>query len=148
VPADAVLDLGHDAAEARKLLGAPLDVGQGWTSVASETTIRRFALAMGDDNPLWTDPGYAEHSRFGGLVAPPYFLQATEGLHVGTILTAYTGLYLGATVRFLRPVAAGTVITTTSAYRELEERATSAGDPIVFIHQDLEYLDAASGDLL
>ena len=35
--------------------------------------IRRFAQAVGDSNPLYFDDGYAEKSRYGGIIAPPLF---------------------------------------------------------------------------
>ncbi|GAB4351357.1 MAG: MaoC family dehydratase N-terminal domain-containing protein [Candidatus Abyssubacteria bacterium] len=35
--------------------------------------IRRFAQAIGDDNPLYYDEEYARRSRYGGIVAPPTF---------------------------------------------------------------------------
>lgn len=38
--------------------------------------VRHWCDAMGDDNPVYTDPETAESSVFGGLVAPPSMLQA------------------------------------------------------------------------
>lgn len=38
--------------------------------------VRHWCDAMGDDNPVYTDPAAAEASVFGGLVAPPSMLQA------------------------------------------------------------------------
>ena len=35
--------------------------------------IRRFAQAIGDDNPLYYDEEYAKRSRYGGIIAPPTF---------------------------------------------------------------------------
>jgi acyl dehydratase len=34
-------------------------------------TFRHVAEAYGDDNPLWCDPRYAEHTRWDGPIAPP-----------------------------------------------------------------------------
>jgi acyl dehydratase len=34
-------------------------------------TFRHVAQAYGDDNPLWSDPAYAESSVWGGVIAPP-----------------------------------------------------------------------------
>lgn len=36
--------------------------------------IHRFALAVGDLNPLYLDEEFARGSRYGGIVAPPTFL--------------------------------------------------------------------------
>lgn len=38
--------------------------------------IRRFAQAIGDDDPLYHDDAYATTTRHGGLVAPPLFCQS------------------------------------------------------------------------
>ncbi|UCG83002.1 MAG: MaoC family dehydratase N-terminal domain-containing protein, partial [Dehalococcoidia bacterium] len=38
--------------------------------------INRYLEATTDENPLWRDVDYARKSRWGGLIAPPYFLQA------------------------------------------------------------------------
>lgn len=38
--------------------------------------IRRFAQAIGDDDPLYHDEAYARGTVHGGLVAPPLFCQS------------------------------------------------------------------------
>lgn len=35
--------------------------------------VRRFAEAIGQPHPVYTDPEYARASRYGGLIAPPTF---------------------------------------------------------------------------
>lgn len=42
-------------------------------TVASEDSIRHFAVGYGDDNPLFTDPAYAEGTRWQTVVAPPLY---------------------------------------------------------------------------
>ncbi|MCA9510828.1 MAG: hypothetical protein R3E88_15190 [Myxococcota bacterium] len=37
----------------------------------NEDAFRHVAEAIGDDNPLWCDPGYAAGTRWGGPIAPP-----------------------------------------------------------------------------
>jgi acyl dehydratase len=44
-----------------------------WNRVASDDAIRHWALCNGDDNRLYTEPGYAAQTRWGGTVAPPGF---------------------------------------------------------------------------
>jgi len=44
-----------------------------WNEVTTEDAIRRYSHGCGDGNPLFTDPGYASASRWGGLIAPPGF---------------------------------------------------------------------------
>ena len=37
----------------------------------SAEVIRRFAVGIGDPNPLYTDEAYAATTPFGGIIAPP-----------------------------------------------------------------------------
>jgi acyl dehydratase len=46
-----------------------------WNEAATRDGIRHYANGFGDDNPLWCDPEYAAKSRWGGIVAPPGFLE-------------------------------------------------------------------------
>ena len=41
-------------------------------------SIMQFARALGDDNPIYHDPEYAEKSDLGGIIAPPTFLQTSQ----------------------------------------------------------------------
>ena len=49
--------------------------------------IRRYADAVGDDNPLYYDEEYAKKTKYGGIIAPPGFfgwakktISSSEGL--------------------------------------------------------------------
>ena len=44
-----------------------------WNTTASADAVRRWALSIGDDNPLFVDPAYGEATRWGGTIAPPGF---------------------------------------------------------------------------
>jgi acyl dehydratase len=44
-----------------------------WNIVCTADSVRRYALSIGDDNPLYCDPGYARRSRWGEVIAPPGF---------------------------------------------------------------------------
>jgi acyl dehydratase len=49
-----------------------------WTTWNEEATldgIRHYAYGFGDDNPLWVDPEYAGTTRWGGVIAPPGYLE-------------------------------------------------------------------------
>lgn len=41
--------------------------------VVTPDQITRYALDMGDLNPLWINPDYAQKTRWGGLIGPPTF---------------------------------------------------------------------------
>ena len=60
--------------EMRSLIGTELRYdGCQNNEYATRLAILRFAEGIGDGNPLWTDPAYAEKSVHGGLIAPPSF---------------------------------------------------------------------------
>jgi uncharacterized OB-fold protein/acyl dehydratase len=65
--------------ELRRRLDAWIGV-EGETYVGrdpvNQPMIRHWCDAVGDRNPVYTDPELAARSRFGGIVAPPTMLQA------------------------------------------------------------------------
>jgi len=83
--------------------------------------LRRYALGIGDDNPLFCDPEHAAASPFGRVIAPPTFLatavksrpQGLRGVHA---------LFAGLTVEFDRPVCEGDRLTSTTALDSLVEK--------------------------
>src|SRR5579862_431265 len=46
-----------------------------WNEEATRDGIRHYAYGFGDDNPLWCDPAHAGATRWGGIIAPPGFLE-------------------------------------------------------------------------
>jgi len=44
-----------------------------WNPVVEPEAIRRWAMCIGDDNPLYADPDHAPASRWGAAIAPPGF---------------------------------------------------------------------------
>ena len=46
-------------------------------------SIRHWAHATGDRNPLYLDESYARASRYGGLIAPPCQLYAFSRISIG-----------------------------------------------------------------
>lgn len=71
-------DLDRLVLAGRRLVGflAP-DVEPG-VDVASWLNVTRFAEAMGDENPLYTDPEYGTGSAYHSMLAPPAFVLAVR----------------------------------------------------------------------
>jgi acyl dehydratase len=46
-----------------------------YNECATQDGIRHYAEGIGDDNPLFLAPDYATSTRWGGIIAPPYFLE-------------------------------------------------------------------------
>jgi len=72
------------------LIGEP--VGSSRPAMApdpvNQPMIRHWAYALGEMNPAYLDPEFAEGSRYGGIVSPPVMLQTwtmappkLEGIH-------------------------------------------------------------------
>ncbi|RJX32261.1 MAG: hypothetical protein C4525_10970 [Desulfarculus sp.] len=59
----------------QRLAGAVLEAPVA-QRMATPEAIRQFGQGLGDLNPLWCDPAYASASAWGGLLAPPAFLNA------------------------------------------------------------------------
>jgi acyl dehydratase len=74
--------LDEDISRAKQQVGIPTPLRhRPWNPVPDPTSISHYAFGCGDDNPLWSDPGYAASTRWGGVVAPPTFA-TTTGVNV------------------------------------------------------------------
>ena len=63
----------------RKRIGVKIEnTVEPWNYEATRDAIRHYAHGIGDDNPLWCDPAYAEKTKYGSLVALPSFLFTTS----------------------------------------------------------------------
>jgi len=97
--------------------------------------IADFCAAIGETNPLYTDPAAASAGPHGGIVAPPS-LAAIFGdgenifQHFPELDTRR--LLAGIDVEFLTPIRAGDSITTISQIKEIYEKTGRSG-PMVFI---------------
>jgi acyl dehydratase len=103
--------------------------------------VLRFALGIGDTNPLWTDPGYAAGTRWGELIAPPAFVYCCcSGLQFG-----WPGLgafHSASTVEFRRPLRLGDKVTASAVYEGFDGPSPSrfAGRKVTD-HVVLDYAD-------
>lgn len=92
----------------------------------NEDSIRRFAHAVGDDNPLWTDPEYAAKTRWGGLIAPPCILYSTDNVVSGAVhgLPGVHAMFAGTDWRWYQPLRDGTRVSTKVWLKDLVEHKT------------------------
>ena len=93
--------------------------------------IRRFALAIGDDNRLYHDEGYAKKSRYGGVIAPPTF-PTTFGFEGGRVLEGldinHSRLLHGEQeYEYFRPIMAGDVISFSTTITDVAEKEGRSG---------------------
>src|SRR3990172_2420503 len=97
-----------------------------WCYEATRDNIRHYAHGIGDDNPLWCDPAYAEKSTQGGIVALPSFMFATSRIISGYVggLPGVHAMWAGANWHWHRWVRRGEVITTESSLKDLVTHET------------------------
>ena len=103
-------------------------------------SIRRFADAVGDPNPLYRDPDAARDAGYGGVIAPPTYLRA---LMPDPALPPYPRPYAevldgGSAWRYFRPVQAGQRISVTWKLADAKEREGRLG-PMVIATTELAY---------
>jgi uncharacterized OB-fold protein/acyl dehydratase len=63
-------------ARLREFVGLEIGPPETAEDAVNEAMIRHWCQAMGDRNPVYTDPDAAKDSPHGGVVAPPAMLQA------------------------------------------------------------------------
>jgi acyl dehydratase len=97
--------------------------------------IADFCAAIGETNPLYTDPEVARTGPHGGIVAPPSFAAIFgDGENIFQHFPEFDTrrLLAGIDVEFLAPIRAGDSITTISQIKEIYEKTGRSG-PMVFI---------------
>ncbi len=114
--------------------------------------LRYFALAVGDDNPLYTDEEYARAHGYPGVIAPPTLLCETNqyaGLrrgedgyagHSWDIEIPGTRLVRGGNAYvFHRPVLPADIVTATWRITGVTERTTSRGLEMLILTSVAEF---------
>jgi acyl dehydratase len=112
---------------------------------------QRFALACGDDNPLYFDPAAAKAAGLPGLIAPPLFITsqnswesgpATEelafdgvnpGRFPGAISSDRTTLGGSQEVELQRPVRIGETLEVSVELKDSFEKESSQGTLRIFV---------------
>ncbi len=79
----------------------------------TERDVVAFAELSGDKNPVHLDAAYAEQTRFGERIAHGAFSFALISAVLGTELPGPGTVYLGQTLKFLKPVYFDDTITAT-----------------------------------
>ncbi|HVB46688.1 MAG TPA: MaoC family dehydratase N-terminal domain-containing protein [Streptosporangiaceae bacterium] len=140
-------------------------VGREATYTAPEelgrAALRYFAVAVGDDNPLYTDDEFARAHGYPGVIAPPTLICETNqyaglsrdedgyaghswGLEVpGTRLVRGGNSYV-----FHRPVRPADVITATWRITGMTERTTSRGLDMLIVTSVAQYTSQSGEPLV
>jgi acyl dehydratase len=87
----------------------------------SDEDIRMFASISGDSNPVHLDDDYAANTRFGRRIAHGMLVASTISAVLGEHLPGHGSIYLGQSIKFLKPVYIGDEITTRVEVIQLRE---------------------------
>jgi len=81
------------------------------TRVVADEDVAGFIDAVGDDNPVHSDPAYAATTMFKAPIAPGLFTAGLISAVIGTKLPGPGAIYLSQTLTFTKPVFVGDTIT-------------------------------------
>ncbi len=118
-------------------------------------SIRYFALALGDDNPLYVDDGYAREAGYPSVIAPPTLICETcQYSHRPPNEDGYIGhewklpirgcrlIRAGNEYEFMRPLLPTDRISVTWTLEDIAERGRSGGGTQLFVSSVARYRDA------
>jgi acyl dehydratase len=118
-------------------------------------SIRYFALAMHDDNPLYVDEAYAQAAGHAGVIAPPTLVCETcQYAHCAPDADGYIGhewhlpvpgcrmIRAGNDYTFNRPILATDRISVTWTLESMVEKPSSRGGTQLFVMSVATYADA------
>ncbi|WP_028351680.1 FAS1-like dehydratase domain-containing protein [Bradyrhizobium murdochi] len=119
-------------------------------------SIRYFALAMGDENPLYLDDAYAQEAGHPSVIAPPTLVCETcQYAHRRPDPNGYIGhewqlpitdcrmIRAGNEYQFMRTVLPEDRISVTWTLEDIVERPSSRGGTQLFVSSVARYKDAA-----
>jgi acyl dehydratase len=114
-----------------------LSVGESaeLSRVVSEGDIAGFVDAVGDRNPVHSDPAFARTTPFGGPIAPGIWTAGLVSAVIGTRLPGPGSIYATQDLRFLRPVRPGDTITARVEVAELVRERNRARLRTVCVNQ-------------
>ena len=107
--------------------------------------IRRYAEAVGDDNPLYRDEEYARKTRYGGIIASPGFFGwpvgtvSEGGADAGSVVKAFSEagfprlLDAGMSYEFYQPVHTGDTLVASSMIKEITEKESKSGVMFIYV---------------
>jgi acyl dehydratase len=127
-----------------------------WFREAHQDSLRHFAWSFGDDNPLFGEPEYGAESRWGSIIAPPFYVVNLQDPVAPPIppdvrersrgaLAGLHEFHAGSEFWFYRPVVPGDRAYSARWVSDVQEKVSSFGGGRSVIRDELEYVEAADG---
>lgn len=110
----------------RERVGKIISPPQG-NETATKDAIRHFANGLGDPNPLWRDEEYAKKSPYGGLIAPPFFLNAISESQAITGLPGLISTFVGSEWEWYKPIRINDRFSVTNRLLDLKDLPDNNG---------------------
>lgn len=125
--------------EWQKRIGLDLRIGNIFNQTVSYEAIRNFSNGIGDANPLYVDPEYAQRTRYEALVASPawtasvfphWVLQGLPGIHADHSASDW---------EFFKPIYINDKITPKCYFVGYDVKTSKFAGKSVFEYQRFEY---------
>jgi len=117
----------EDVNRLRARIGTPIQrVTPPFYTELNADAARHFAGAIGDDNPLWVQPGYGLKTRWNSQLCPPCILYSTDNVVSGAVegLPSVHAMFAGTDWQWFEPIKVGTVMKTRSVLKDMVEHQT------------------------
>jgi acyl dehydratase len=137
-------------------LGVPNPGVPAWYKEAHFDTMRHFAWSFGDDNPLWGDPEYGAGTRWGSIIASPFYVanlaepvappipaEVREGSRGA--LAGLHEFHTSSEFWFYRPIVPGDRAYSRRVLADVYERPSRFGGGKSVVHEDEETVENADG---
>ena len=106
------------------------------TRVVEQDDIAAFVDAVGDYNPVHSDPAYAAGTPFKVPIAPGIYTAGLISAVIGTELPGPGAIYLSQSLKFVKPVKAGDRITARAEVIEVLRERNRIRLQTVCVNQD------------
>jgi len=118
--------------------------------VVDKNSIRRYAQAIADLNPLYLDEEYAEKSKYGGIIAPPTYVfdvatdifaeVGEDGRDLSRISVPGLKVVRGVNeYEIFEPVRPGDIISKTRKITSIYEKESKKAGKLLFIDYETTY---------
>lgn len=127
-----------------------------WFREAHQDSMRHFAWSFGDANPLFGEPDHGQASRWGSIIAPPFYVLNLQDPVAPPIppelrertrgaLAGLHEFHAGSEFWFYRPIVPGDRAYSARWVTSVEEKVSSFGGGRSVIRDEIEHVEAGDG---